>query len=214
MSRFQTWSASLALTILAVAICVAWLDRPIAYAMHDALGRYEFLARFTRTPSFSSPLAILIFLVFLARRIVRRRFARLDLVLILCDVSIILAKLLLGPLKFAFGRTWPRYHEPSLIHDGVYGFNFFHAGNAFESFPSGHVGSICALLVVLWMFYPRFRLVYAACVAAMAIPLVVANYHFLSDVIAGGFLGSSTAVLVVSAWEAWDRRRVPAGAVR
>jgi hypothetical protein len=34
------------------------------------------------------------------------------------------------------------------------------------------------------------------------------NYHFLSGVIAGGFVGSSTAVLVVSGWELLKGRKV------
>jgi membrane-associated phospholipid phosphatase len=130
-------------------------------------------------------------------------------VLILCECSILLAKALVAVMKLIFGRTWPQYGTPSLIRDGVYGFNFFHGGREFEAFPSGHTASVCALVVVLWLCYPRFRLIYVACIAAMAIPLVVANYHFLSDVIAGGFLGSSTALLVASLWEVWTNRGLP-----
>jgi membrane-associated phospholipid phosphatase len=204
----------LALTILAVTISVAWLDKPIAYFVHAVFGKFEFLGRFTGAPSFFSPLAILVLVVFVARRFALRSFGKPDVVLILCEFSIVLAKMILAPLKFVFGRTWPQYHEPSLIHDGVYGFNFFHGGIAFESFPSGHVASVCALVGVLWMYYPRFRPLYAGCATAMALPLVVANYHFLSDVIAGGFLGISTALLAVSLWEAWNRRGAAAGAVR
>jgi membrane-associated phospholipid phosphatase len=206
LNLLSKWVAgSLGMT-LCVIVCAAWLDRPIAYFMHAVFGRVEFLGRFTGTPSFFSPLAILVLLAFLARRITFRPFRKPDVVLILCECSLLLAKLVRDPLKFVFGRTWPLYHTPSLIHDGVYGFNFFHAGREFESFPSGHTASVCALVVVLWLCYPQFRLIYAGAIAAMAFPLVVANYHFVSDVIAGAFIGSSTALLAVSVWEAWNRR--------
>jgi len=38
--------------------------------------------------------------------------------------------------------------------------------------------------------------------------LILGNYHFLSDVIAGAFVGSSTAMLMVAIWEALEQRRV------
>jgi membrane-associated phospholipid phosphatase len=198
----------LLLTIVIVGVSVAWLDKPTAFFVHKVFGELAVLRGLTQTPSFFSPLATLVFLIFFGRRLAFRPFGKLDIVLILCDLSIILAKLIVPPLKFAFGRTWPQYNNPSLLIGGVYKFNFFQAGQAFESFPSGHTASICALIVVFWICYPRFRLMYAAVIAAMAGGLIAGNYHFVSDVIAGGFVGCSTAVLMVSIWEAWDRRRV------
>jgi len=44
-------------------------------------------------------------------------------------------------------------------------------------------------MTVLWWSYPSWRLAYVACVAAVAIGLIGANYHFLSDVISGMFIG-------------------------
>jgi membrane-associated phospholipid phosphatase len=211
LRRSQIWCAGFLSTILAVVISVTWLDKPIAYFAHDVFGQsgtLGFVSEFTGTPSFFSPLATFILVIFIVRRLAFRPFGEFDIVLIVCDFSIVLAKLIVPPLKFVFGRTWPLYHHPSLIGDGVYGFNFFHAGPAFESFPSGHMTSIFALVVVLWICYPRFWPTYVACMAAMGGALIAGNYHFLSDVIAGGFVGSSAAMLMVSIWEALDRRRV------
>jgi hypothetical protein len=39
------------------------------------------------------------------------------------------------------------------------------------------------------------------CVVAVAIGLIGADYHFLSDCIAGAFLGVSTGWFTVAAWE-------------
>jgi membrane-associated phospholipid phosphatase len=187
---------------------VARLDRPIAYFVNDAFGQYLSMVNLTGTPSFFSPLAILVFLVFVARRSTFRPFGRLDVALILTDLSIVLAKLLVGPLKVVFGRTWPQYHMPSLIGDGTYAFNFFQSGASFESFPSGHMGSICALFVVFWLWYPAYWPVYTASIVGMAAALVLGNYHFLSDVIGGAVVGCTTAVLVVSIYESWRAWRL------
>jgi membrane-associated phospholipid phosphatase len=205
LRRLQTWLGSAAVTVSAIAISQAWLDKPIAILAHDLFGRSSVVGEFTQTPSFYSPLVTSIFVVFMARRLAFRPFVRFDVALILSDLSIILAKLIVPPLKFVFGRTWPIYHHPSFIYDGVYGFNFFHPGPAYESFPSGHMASVCALVIVLWMYYPRLWPVYAVCAGGLAGALILGNYHFLSDVIAGAFVGSSTAVLIVAIWEALER---------
>ena len=109
-------------------------------------------------------------------------------------------------MKFAFGRTWPLHGHPSLLIDGAYGFNFFTANPQFAAFPSGHTASVSAIAGVLWAIYPRFRLVYAAGVTAIAIALVVSDFHFLSDVLAGGFLGVSVALGMLAAWESGKSR--------
>ena len=70
-------------------------------------------------------------------------------------------------LKLVFGRTWPdtfRDNNPSFLHDGVYGFNFFHGGHAYASFPSGHTAVTCAVISVLWIYYPAWRRLYALAV--------------------------------------------------
>jgi membrane-associated phospholipid phosphatase len=43
-------------------------------------------------------------------------------------------------------------------------------------------------------------------VAAILAALVAGDFHFLSDVIAGAFVGISLSALVVHLWEHWIRR--------
>lgn len=51
----------------------------------------------------------------------------------------------------------------------------------------------CAVVTVtaLWIYYLTWRALYVLATFAVAIRLVGANYHFLSDAIAGGFVGIS-----------------------
>jgi membrane-associated phospholipid phosphatase len=93
-------------------------------------------------------------------------------------------------------------NNPSFIRDGAYGFNFFHGGPGYASFPSGHTAATCAVISVLWIMVPKWRPLYALVVLAVAAGLIGANYHFLSDVIAGGFVGSSTGWMTAALWQA------------
>jgi membrane-associated phospholipid phosphatase len=213
LTRPRVWGTAFLASIGFIIVSVAWLDRPIAYFFNDAFGQYLIVGSFAGTPSFFSPLAVLVFLVFVARRVALRPFGRLDVALILSDLSIILAKLLVAQLKVVFGRTWPQYHTPSLISDGTYTFEFFQSGPSFESFPSGHMASICALFVVFWLWYPAYWLIYTAAIVGMAAGLVIGNYHFLSDVIGGAVVGCMTAISIVSISESWRAWRLKRGSL-
>jgi membrane-associated phospholipid phosphatase len=62
------------------------------------------------------------------------------------------------------------------------------------------MASACAVLSVLWIWYPRLKVIWIIGGIAVGVGLVGANYHFLSDVIAGAFLGISAGWLVWSIW--------------
>jgi membrane-associated phospholipid phosphatase len=206
LKNFQTWSFAAVSTIIAVVIAVEFLDRPIARVSYRMFGQLAFVHEFAATPKFFGPLEILVLMIFVFRRIAVYPLAYPDTVLILCQASLLATNLLVSPLKFVFGRTWPLHGHPSFLIDGAYGFNFLTAGPQFESFPSGHAASIGALVGVLWATYPRFRLLYGAGVAVMAAALVAGDFHFLSDVLAGGFLGVSVAFLILAVWHFGNRK--------
>jgi membrane-associated phospholipid phosphatase len=94
--------------------------------------------------------------------------------------------------KLAFCRTWPETWvcgNPSFIRDGAFGFSPFHGGAGWGAFPAGHETAIATLAACLWALAPRLRPLCAIAVLAMGVGLLGADYHFLSDVLAGGLLG-------------------------
>jgi len=203
-TRVQQWLIALALTAVAVAVAYAWLDRPIAFFAHGEL-RQPLFAHLTKISEWFAPVAIVVFLVLGLRGLTGRPLVKFEAVILLCSLSLVSAAAIKNQLKIIFGRTWPETwvaNNPSLIRDGAYGFNFFKAGPGYESFPSGHTAAACAVMSVLWIVYPRWRPLYALVVAAVAIGLLGADYHFLSDIIAGGFVGASTGWIAVLLWEA------------
>jgi membrane-associated phospholipid phosphatase len=213
MSSGTKWMASLTMTIVAVVLSYVWLDRPIALYVHDQFHGVKALPWLTFIPDCLTVLAVAIFIVMGWRVAGGRHLSRVESVFLVCGVSLSVAVAIKDQLKFAFGRTWPETwvnNNLSLIRNHVYGFNPFHGGVGYSSFPSGHTTAICAVMSVLWICYPKFRAIYVLLIAAVATGLIGADYHFLSDVIAGGFLGISTGWMTVSFWECAERILRPA----
>jgi membrane-associated phospholipid phosphatase len=205
MSELQKWIASFVLTVILVVVCYLWLDRPVALLAHETRGLVLLGPLPRRIPVLAAPLAGAALVVLAVRAFMRRPLTRPYLVLLLCTVSFFVAEGLKTYLKNAFGRTWPEsWMGPhiSFIRDGAYGFNPFHGGPPYTAFPSGHMTVVCAVVPVLWVFYPKFRPLYILCVLVTAALLVVTNFHFVSDVIAGAFLGISVGWITLAIWRA------------
>ncbi len=209
MSGAQKWAIWFVLNVTAVTVSYIWLDRPIALFVHDRLQGVNLFALLTHIPDLVTPAVLIAFVAVGLRGLTDRPLPRLQTVAALAGASLAVADVIKNQLKYAFGRTWPETwvrNNPSFIHDGIYGFNPFHGGPGYASFPSGHTTAICAVMSVLWICYPRFRILYATCIAAVAIGLIGADFHFLADVIAGGFLGATTGCITVLVWERGDHR--------
>jgi membrane-associated phospholipid phosphatase len=206
MTATQRWLLSLATTSLASAISYLWLDQPIALLVHIQLPHVDAFARLTHIPDPLIPLAVVAFIVLGFWRLSGRPLAKIHTAALICSISLIMAEATKDQLKYIFGRTWPEtwvQNNSSFIRDGAYGFNLFHGGAGYASFPSGHSAVICAVISVLWMFYPKLRAVYLLVFLAVAIGLIGANYHFLSDIIAGAFVGVSTGWMATALWQAY-----------
>lgn len=104
----------------------------------------------------------------------------------LVAITIPLTFFLKSTLKHAVGRIDTRFW---LRHPGFKEFHWFHGGGNYNSFPSGHMAVFMALVIALWRFYPRYHSAYFGFLSALALALIMTDYHFISDVIAGAYLG-------------------------
>jgi membrane-associated phospholipid phosphatase len=113
--------------------------------------------------------------------------------------------LLKAVLKFVVGRINTRFW---LLHHNYEHFHWFHGKGNYSSFPSGHMAVFTALVAALWSFYPRYRVAYLGMLIALALTLILTNYHFLSDLIVGAYLGVLVHLGVLHAIRLWrnDRR--------
>jgi hypothetical protein len=169
-------SVALIVGAVLVLLCYLFLDRPVAYFVHSHRTADEPVLKWLTYPppvlQSWAPAA----LVALAVRRAWGPLRRCERTLLAAGVGMILADQFRESLSFVFGRYWPDTwvnNNPSLIHDGAYGFHPFHGGAAYGSFPSG----------------PRWWWTGTAVVLATAVGLVGMNYHFVGDVVAGAFVG-------------------------
>ena len=90
-------------------------------------------------------------------------------------------------LQFAFGRINPRIW---LATGKSLQFNWFQgSGAGFGYFPSGHMTVFIAFGTAACYAYPRYRLPVVLGMIMIGMALIATDYHFLSDIIAGAYVG-------------------------
>jgi membrane-associated phospholipid phosphatase len=92
--------------------------------------------------------------------------------------------------------TVARYRPKIFFEKGLYGFNFFNGGYEYNSFPSGHAATIFSLAMAMSLFWPKYRAYFFVVAFAVALSRIVLTSHFVSDVIAGAFIGALTVLLL------------------
>ncbi len=179
---------------LLVLFSIEFLDQPIATWSHDHLHEMVAFHWLTWIVDPLVPAAVALLLgCGLASLAGWRPGPRMRLA-IACAVAALVAVTIKEYLKLAFGRTWPETwtnNNPSWISNGTYGFFWFHGGQGWASFPSGHITLISAPMAVLWREWTALRLLWGGLVALVAIGLLGSDFHFLGDIIAGTYLGTA-----------------------
>jgi membrane-associated phospholipid phosphatase len=194
---FIAWLAAFLMTAAFVSASIRWFDRPIAEFFYN-IGERQRLPIEMADRIFSLPgIATGFFVICGLRAIMGRRLSKVEATSAICTIGALVTIVIKDQLKFVFGRTWPY-----LLRDDVYGFNFFRSGRFYESFPSGHAAVAAVVLSVMWILFPNWRILYAVAIIAVNVGLVVLDLHFLSDVVAGSFVGISTALFTIAIWKA------------
>ena len=117
-------------------------------------------------------------------------------VFVACGASLLAFILNDYTLKIIFGRYNPHVFftiQPDRL------FNFMH-GNQTSAFPSGHMVMATAFAAVLVRAYFRTWPLFAGLLGLAAILLVLGDWHFLSDVIAGIFVGGTVGLMAGELW--------------
>jgi membrane-associated phospholipid phosphatase len=104
-------------------------------------------------------------------------------------------------LKLFFGVPTPR----DVVHGASHILHFY-AGSEASSFPSGHMVLAGAFAGVFMRLYRVSIWPLSALLMLGAGLLLVGDWHFLSDLIAGAFLGISAGILAGEGWAAHTGR--------
>ncbi|WP_294541918.1 phosphatase PAP2 family protein [uncultured Rhodoblastus sp.] len=184
----------------AMLFSIAVIDRPVAYLMfrHFHESRAPFILP-TRIVDVLEVLAAIGLLWSGFNHALRRPFGRTGQIVLRTSLALFVAIGVKDLLKLAFGRTWPETWtcgNPSLIRDAAYAFSPFHGGAGWASFPSGHQTLTCAVAACLWVLAPRFRPAYVLVALTVAVSLLFADFHFVSDVLAGSLAGWMVGLFV------------------
>jgi len=194
---FRRWLLTLAFCVVAVVVSVYYVDRPAAEFCNTYVRHTESWVWLNRllAPFRLIPVAALCFLLGAGAWLLSgRQLGDWTAKPLLCSWSAISALAAGFVFKEVFGRAWP---DPTYIEDRQYGFRFLHAGPHWDSFPSGTATVATALVATLWLVAPRFRLPSLYLAVLVCWGVVVTNGHWLSDVIAGAFLGASIGWMAV-----------------
>lgn len=190
---------------LAAIPAVLWLDRPLALWVHaSALDSHLWVRQITEGLPKVLP-AVVIVLLALPLLLRRKWWSALVSAVYFYAMLKLTMEIKTG-LKIIFGRYWTKTwinHNLSLIHDNVFGFNWWHGFGNQGCFPSGH--STFTAFCCLWLIYaqPRYKYLWLAILVLMPVCLIALDYHFLGDCLAGlglGTLCALTSYLLYSWW--------------
>jgi membrane-associated phospholipid phosphatase len=184
-------------TVLLILLCIAFVDRPVATASHALLARPAWAVWLTYIADVPDPAAVLGLGVAGLAWLAGWRPGPWGRVLLCACLATLAASTAKDVLKAAAGRPWPEPYipgAPSWIGTGTFAFFPFHGGRGFASFPSGHTTVITAPCAALWRSAGRFAPVLILPPLAVVLGLLGADYHFLSDCLAGAALGTACAL--------------------
>lgn len=175
---------------LATAVSIAWVDLPLARFIAHELARGG--TRFVVQAQYPDLLDIFVGAVtvgsWVGYVILRRRHIGWRLVCCLQVIGTALpfsytAKDL---LKGIFGRVNTRYW---MTHPYHFEFHWLNGSDQFFGFPSGHLAVFSAFVFAVTHYYPRLRPWGWAALLLLGAALLVSEYHFLGDIIAGTYVG-------------------------
>ncbi|MCL1927116.1 MAG: phosphatase PAP2 family protein [Syntrophorhabdaceae bacterium] len=100
-------------------------------------------------------------------------------------------------LKPLFGRIETRVWLGNPLPPAL---QWFHQSDGHSGFPSGHMMVLSALAFAFWLYFPKPGGKCLLLLPLMGAALIITNYHFLTDVVAGAYLGlavtSATTLLL------------------
>lgn len=192
---YLKWLVSLLVCTLAMAVAFAYLDVPTALRVYGILGSAGGLAR-----GFASAILLgleaAVALALIITRITRGHLSPFhEAIVLACLTSICAYAINDSTLKLFFGVPNPA----AVLHGAQHAFNFL-SGSSNDSFPSGHMVLAAAFAGVFMRLYRASILPLSALLFIAGVVLIVGDWHFVSDVIAGSYLGVSAGILAGDAW--------------
>jgi membrane-associated phospholipid phosphatase len=190
MNRALQWGITSVMVILLCILSYAFADIQTALWFHS-LGKTWPYELFKKITLFGDSLyyllgGLLLFVIF------RNKKADTAYSGLFLFSSVAISGLTVDLIKFIAGRARPKLY----FSEQLFGFDGFHWEHAWTSFPSGHSATALSVAMFLALLFPRWRFVALFAGTLVAFSRIYLSQHYISDVIAGSFLGIVSTVLL------------------
>lgn len=190
--------AGAALGIACVALAMGFLDaRGVAFARTLPLWvvvAFNEITDFGQSGWFLVPIGCAIALAAIVATPAAGRTANLALTALIVRLEFVFLAIALPGLAVTIGKRLIGRVRPSEL--GPFAYEPWSWKPAFASLPSGHATTAVAAAIAIGALWPKLRAplwIYALTIAASR---VIIQAHFVSDVVAAGFVGGFGAILV------------------
>jgi membrane-associated phospholipid phosphatase len=185
-----------------VAVSMLWLDVPIARIFAPNVSRFAPIGQGLGSAVLVSG-EMLVMAVLIAVRLASGHLPPLGksvLVALVASLTTFTAND--AALKVFFGIPNPTL----FIYAGAgHNFHFWHGGPE-SSFPSGHMALAASFAFAIARIYWRTLMVFSVALLFSGAVLIFGDWHFLSDVIAGTFVGGTFGLVAGELWMQHSRR--------
>jgi lipid A 4'-phosphatase len=194
------WTVYALLSLIAIAACIAYVDRPIALYFHGASPPvaevFRAITRFGVSTYYLIGTAALALTLWLAGRLAEppwaARLRAAAVAPLFLFLSIGVSGLVTDLLKFVFGRARPKL----LFANEVFGFDWWGTKADFWSFPSGHATTAVAIATALYCLWPRFLPLYIGFAVMVSLSRAVIGAHYVSDIVAATFIAIASTYYI------------------
>jgi membrane-associated phospholipid phosphatase len=186
---------SLSAGVLLILAALNFVDDPVARFVHTLPWSLTL-----RSPALGLPVLVTLSGITVLAGIIRiangHRLPKLMEILIIASFSLTWSVCINEfVLKTLFGRKTP----DEFLQSGLDVFHWLQ-GTPTTSFPSGHAVQIVSVGIMFLLAYPRQRPVWLALMSLGLAALILGNWHFVSDVIAGAAFGAISGIATMALW--------------
>lgn len=188
-------------TLVGVGVCILFVDTPIARAMPGWIDGNAVIAVLERIAYHMGEWTLAPVLLGVALIVAGRRWWYF---LFTFTFAYLVQAGSVEAIKWLSGRPRPRE---------MGGATMFYGPRVHEhSFPSGHAAFAFMFATMLSAWWPRGKVLWYSLAIYVSLSRMVANAHFLSDIIMGGLIGVLSALLILWRWPPPARAQEPASA--
>lgn len=188
-------SISIIALVIVAGACFKWVDLPLAIWFHNQtwVGFSRFCSKLGHILATSHWLALAILFLFTGIFAKFMQLVRYQKALLYIGSSYIFAFIITLIIKFILAR----YRPIAFFEHSHYGFHFLSMKHQFNSMPSGHAMSAFSMLSAIGFALKKrpLTILLLLIAALIALSRLVAQAHYLSDIVVGGYIG-----LAVSLW--------------